>query len=65
MNVKTCGRNIKELKELLFEDKRIDEDEFAACDFKLMKRLAGLYAKTNLKVLIKLIGNEYENEQHS
>ena len=58
-------RNIKELKELLFEDKRIDEDEFAACDFKLMKRLAGLYAKTNLKVLIKLIGNEYENEQHS
>ena len=58
-------RNIKELKELLFEDKRIDEDEFAACDFKLMKRLAGLYAKTNLKVLIKPIGNEYENEQHS
>ena len=58
-------RNIKELKELLFEDKRIDEDEFAACDFKLMKRLAGLYAKTNLKVLIKLIGNEYENEHHS
>lgn len=33
-------RNIKELTELLFEDKRIDEDKFAACDLKLMKRLA-------------------------
>lgn len=58
-------RNIKELKELLFEDKRIDEDEFAACDLKLMKRLAGLYGKTNLKLLIKLIGKEHENEQRS
>lgn len=55
-------KSIKELKELLFIDKRIDEDEFATCDFKLMKRLASLYNKTNLKLLCKLIGNEYENE---
>ena len=55
-------KNIKELKELLFEDKRIDEDEFSSCDFKLMKRLATLYNKTNLKLLIKLIQKEYENE---
>lgn len=55
-------RSMKELKELLFVDKRIDEDEFATCDFKLMKRLASLYSKTNLKLLIKLIGKEYENE---
>lgn len=55
-------KNVKELKELLFEDKRIDEDEFALCDFELMKRLAELYNKTNLKLLIKLIRKEYENE---
>lgn len=51
--------SIKQLKELLFIDKRIDEDEFLACDFKLMKRLAALYRKTNLKLLIKLIDKEY------
>lgn len=55
-------KNVKELKKLLFEDKRIDEDEFALCDFELMKRLAKLYNKTNLKLLIKLIRKEYENE---
>lgn len=55
-------KSVKELKELLFEDKRIDEDEFALCDFELMKRLAKLYNKTNLKLLIKLIRKEYENE---
>ncbi len=57
-------KNIKELKELLFVDKRIDEDEFASCDFALLKRLASLYDKTNLKLLIKLIRKEYENEQY-
>lgn len=55
-------RNINELKELLFADKRIDEDEFAACDFKLMTRLASLYNKTNLNLLIKLIRKEYYYE---
>lgn len=51
--------SIKQLKELLFVDKRIDEDEFLTCDFKLMKRLAALYKKTNLELLIKLIDKEY------
>ena len=51
-------RNINDLKELLFVDKRIDEEEFANCDFKLMLRLASLYNKTNLDLLIKLIGKE-------
>ena len=55
-------KSIKDLKELLFIDKRVDEEEFSSCDFKLMKRLAALYNKTNLKLLIKLIGKEYENE---
>ena len=56
-------RNIKDLKELLFVDKRIDEDEFSTCDFKSMMRLAVLYRKTNLDMLIKLIRKEYDHEQ--
>ena len=48
-------KNLSELKDLLFADKRIDEDEFNSCDFELMERLANLYGKTNLKLLIKLI----------
>lgn len=55
-------RSIEDLKELLFIDKRVDEDEFATCDFKLMSRLAALYHKTNLDLLIKLIRREYDHE---
>ncbi len=55
-------RNIKDLKELLFVDKRMDEDEFSTCDFKSMMRLAALYGKTNLDMLIKLIRKEYDHE---
>ena len=55
-------KNLNELKELLFIDKRIDIDEFSTCDFKLMMRLASLYKKTNLDMLIKLIRKEYDHE---
>ena len=54
--------SVKDLKQLLFIDKRIDIDEFSSCDFKLMKRLASLYKKTNLELLIKLIRKEYDHE---
>ena len=54
--------SIKALKELLFVDKRIDEEEFFACDFKAMMRLASLYKKTNLDLLIKFIRKEYDRE---
>lgn len=54
--------SIKDLKDLLFNDKRIDEDEFASCDFILMARLAALYNKKNLDLLIKLIRKEYSHE---
>ncbi len=56
------AKNVKELKELLFMDKRIDEEEFETCDFKLMTNLAALYDKKNLKLLIKLIRKEYLHE---
>ena len=55
--------SVKSLKELLFVDKRIDKEEFSICDFKLMMRLASLYKKTNLDMLIKLIRKEYCHEQ--
>lgn len=55
-------KNLSELKDLLFSDKRINEDEVNSCDFKLMERLANLYDKTNLKLLIKLIKKEHGNE---
>ena len=54
--------SIKALKELLFVDKRIDEEEFFTCDFQLMMRLASLYKKTNLDLLMKLIRKEYDRE---
>jgi len=54
--------NIRELKELLFVDKRIDEEEFATCDFELLIRLAALYHRTNHDLLIKMIKREYEHE---
>ena len=52
-------RSINDLKELLFLDKRIDEEEFKSCDFELLLRLAKLYKKTNLELLVKLIRKEY------
>ena len=54
--------SVKSLKELLFVDKRIDEDEFLTCDFKLMMRLASLYKKTNLDMLIRLIKGFHKGE---
>lgn len=54
--------NINSLKELLFIDKRINVDEFQSCDFKLMSRLALLYNKKNLNLLIRLIRKEYNYE---
>lgn len=54
--------SVRSLKELLFADKRIDEGEFSTCDFQLMMRLASLYKKTNLEVLMKFIRKEYGYE---
>ena len=54
--------SVKDLKILLFEDKRIDEDEFASCDFDKLIGLASLYHKTNLDLLIKLVKKEYKHE---
>lgn len=51
--------SIKDLKQLLFEDKRIDEEEFVNLDFKNLIKLASLYHRTNHKLLIKFVEKEY------
>lgn len=54
--------SIKDLKELMFDDKRMDEDEFLTCNFNELIRLAKLYKKTNLKLLIRFIKKEHLDE---
>jgi len=51
-------RSQKELKELLFEDKRIDPEEFFSCNKQEMIRLASLYHKTNLSLLLRFVEKE-------
>lgn len=47
--------NLTELKELLFNDLRIDEDEFTKLDKDTLTTLAPLYHSKNLNLLAKLI----------
>lgn len=51
--------SVKDLKQLLFEDKRIDEEEFASSNFVDMLLIAKKYHKTNITLLVKLILREY------
>ena len=48
-------RSIKDLKVLLFEDLRIDEELFMQLDFKFIKEIADLYRSNTLYVLKKYI----------
>ena len=52
-------RSIKDLKILMFEDKRIDEEEFSNCDFNSLIEIASAYKRTNHDLLIKMIKKEY------
>ena len=58
-------KSVRQLKELMFLDKRIEEEEFKSCDFQRMVRLARLYHRTNLDLLINLIEKEYYSEQRN
>ena len=51
-------RSIKDLKMLLFEDMRIDEDEFLKMDAEFMKEIAPLYHSNSLNVLKKYLNKE-------
>lgn len=48
-------RTLKEMKELLFDDLRIDADEFSSLNFNEIIRLASLYSKPTLNTLIKFV----------
>lgn len=51
-------RTIKELKIMLFDDLRIDYNEFIKLDFNFIKSIANLYRSNTLKTLIKYIDKE-------
>ena len=51
-------RSIKDLKTLLFEDMRIDENEFLKMNVEFIKEIAPLYHSNSLNVLIKYLKKE-------
>ena len=51
-------RSIKDLKTLLFEDMRIDENEFFKMNFEFIKVIAPLYHSNSLNVLKKYLNKE-------
>ncbi|MDD4728381.1 MAG: hypothetical protein PHN55_06480 [Dysgonamonadaceae bacterium] len=53
--------SVKRLKELLFNDLRIDEDMFYSLNFKTLKQLTFKYRSSNLKLLSKFIENKKNN----
>ncbi len=55
-------KSVKQLKILLFIDKRVDEEEFSKCDMDILLKLAPLYKTNNLNLLVKLIRKEYKHE---
>lgn len=56
-------RTIKDLKELLFDDLRIDEEELEKLDFDFIIEIARLYCSNTLKVLAKYLV-EVKNENN-
>ena len=51
-------RGINEFREYLFEEMRLDEDIFDELDYKIIRRIAPMYHRTNLNQLIRLIDKE-------
>ena len=54
-------RSILSMKQLLFEDLRIDEDIFFALDFNFLKEILPLYGCTNTNTLLKYINRDLDN----
>ena len=47
--------NLTEFRALLFDDLRIDENEFKKLDMEVIEKLAPLYRANNLKFLVKFV----------
>ncbi len=58
-------KSIKALKSLLFENLRIDINEFGSLNFENIKFLTGKYISNNIQFLRKLIEREYKNDNNS
>lgn len=54
-------KNKKQMIDLLFNDLRIDLDEFKKLNFEDLMTLCELYKSTNMKILKKVIGKKNEN----
>ena len=55
--------SVIELKQLLFEDMRIDVDEFYELNFEDIISICDLYKKKNLKLLKKMLEKEIKNDK--
>lgn len=58
-------RSIKDLKILLFEDLRIDENEFYKLDFDFIIDIAPLYHSNSIKTLVKYLREVKKNENNN
>ena len=47
--------SVRELKQFLFANMRIEEDDFFSLDFNILQELCPLYKSTNHKLLLKLV----------
>ena len=56
-------RSIKDLKVLLFDDLRIDEEEFSKLDFLFIKEIANEYHSNTIYTLVKYIDEEVCNNE--
>ena len=54
--------SLKQLRQLLFDDRRIEPQEFDSLNKKDLYILADYYDKRNLKFLKKRVGGGIENE---
>lgn len=61
---KYAVHSIKDLKTMLFDDLRIDENEFMKRDFEFIKKIAPLYHSNTLLTLTKYIGGRYDSGKH-
>ncbi|MGM0436605.1 MAG: type IV toxin-antitoxin system AbiEi family antitoxin domain-containing protein [Bacillota bacterium] len=57
--------SMKKLKDLIFENLRIDEESFYELDFERLLLLCDKYPSTNLKLLKRIIVRESKNYDHS
>ena len=57
-----CVRSINDLKEMIFDNLRVDEEAFMKLDLKKLSDLASQYHTYTLDTLVKYVNNELLNE---